>query len=66
MTLEQRIKHLENQVSMLVRAAEQVLSKISDDDVAQRGNMGVWALLAAIYSATRFQNMARPGRREGQ
>lgn len=55
MTPEQKIKQLEAQIVMLVKAAKQVLSDIDDDGVAERHDMGVLALRSAVANAARTE-----------
>lgn len=45
---EIRIKLLEGQIALLVKAGKQVLSDIDDDGVAERHDMGVLALREAV------------------
>jgi len=45
---EIRVKLLEAQIALLVRAGKQVLSDIDDDGVAERNDIGILALREAV------------------
>ena len=61
MTPEQQIKRLEAQIAALVKAAKQVLSDIDDDGVAERNDMGVLALRAAVADVSSREIIGEAG-----